>query len=186
VFADNRVHIGKKTMPFPDFIKLAYGSASRCRRPAISPAESALRSVTMRGRPFFYFAYGAAVSEVLIDALTGEYKVERVDVLHESASRSIRPSTWPDRGRLHPGHGLADREELYWDAKAGFRPTPFNYKIPTCSDLPRQFNVRIAEWSRNREDVVYRSKAVGEPPLMLAISVFHAIKDAIAAVANIR
>jgi xanthine dehydrogenase large subunit len=185
VFADNRVHIGKKTMPFPDFIKLAYGKRISLSATGYFATPKVLYDpVTMRGRPFFYFAYGAAVSEVLIDALTGEYKVERVDVLHD-VGKSINPAI--DMGQIEGGFiqgmGWLTAEELYWDAKGRLQThAPSTYKIPTCSDLPRQFNVRIAEWSRNREDVVYRSKAVGEPPLMLAISVFHAIKDAIAAV----
>ncbi len=138
----------------------------------------------MRGRPFLYFAYGAAASEVLVDTLTGEYKVERVDLLHD-VGKSINPAI--DMGQIEGGFiqgmGWLTSEELYWDAKGRLQThAPSTYKIPTCSDLPRLFNAAIADWSRNREDVVYRSKAVGEPPLMLAISVFHAIKDAIAAV----
>ncbi len=184
-FADNRVRIGKKTMTFAELIKLAY--AKRIPLSAtgyFATPKVAYDPVTMRGRPFFYFAYGAAVSEVLIDTLTGEYKVERVDILHD-VGKSINPAI--DMGQIEGGFiqgmGWLTAEELYWDAKGRLQThAPSTYKIPTCSDLPRRFNARIAEWSRNREDVVYRSKAVGEPPLMLAISVFHAIKDAIAAV----
>ncbi len=184
-FADNRVRIGKKTMTFAELIKLAY--AKRIPLSAtgyFATPKVAYDPVTMRGRPFFYFAYGAAVSEVLIDTLTGEYKVERVDILHD-VGKSINPAI--DMGQIEGGFiqgmGWLTAEELYWEAKGRLQThAPSTYKIPTCSDLPRRFNARIAEWSRNREDVVYRSKAVGEPPLMLAISVFHAIKDAIAAV----
>jgi xanthine dehydrogenase large subunit len=187
IFADNQVRIGAKAMNFVELIKLAY-----TKRVQLSAAgyfatpKVAYDPKTMRGRPFFYFAYGAAVSEVVIDTLTGEYKVERVDILHD-VGKSINPAI--DMGQIEGGFiqgmGWLTSEELYWDAKGRLMThAPSTYKIPACSDLPRQFNVRIADWSRNREDVVYRSKAVGEPPLMLAISVFHAIKDAIAAVCD--
>jgi xanthine dehydrogenase large subunit len=185
VFADNQVRIGKKTMSFAELTKLAYAKRIQLSATGYFATPKVLYDpVTMRGRPFFYFAYGAAVSEVLIDTLTGEYKVERVDILHD-VGKSINPAI--DLGQIEGGFiqgmGWLTAEELYWDGKGRLQThAPSTYKIPACSDLPRQFNVRIAEWSRNREDVVYRSKAVGEPPLMLAISVFHAIKDAIASV----
>jgi xanthine dehydrogenase large subunit len=185
VFADNVVRIGRKTMPFVELVKLAYKHRVQLSATGyFKTPKVAYDPATMRGRPFFYFAYGAAVSEVLIDTLTGEYKVTRVDILHD-VGRSVNPAI--DMGQIEGGFiqgmGWLTSEELYWDAKGRLMThAPSTYKIPTCSDLPRQFNARIAEWSRNREDVVYRSKAVGEPPLMLAISVFHAIKDAIAAV----
>jgi xanthine dehydrogenase large subunit len=185
VFADNAVQIGKKTMSFAELTKLAYAKRIPLSATGYFATPKVLYDpVTMRGRPFFYFAYGAAVSEVLIDTLTGEYKVERVDILHD-VGKSINPAI--DLGQIEGGFiqgmGWLTSEELYWDGKGRLQThAPSTYKIPACSDLPRVFNARIAEWSRNREDVVYRSKAVGEPPLMLAISVFHAIKDAIASV----
>ncbi|MGH6979814.1 MAG: molybdopterin cofactor-binding domain-containing protein, partial [Stellaceae bacterium] len=177
----------KKAMKFPDFIKLAYSKrVSLSATGYFATPKVAYDPVTMRGRPFFYFAYGAAASEVLIDTLTGEYKVERVDILHD-VGKSINPAI--DMGQIEGGFiqgmGWLTSEELYWDGKGRLMThAPSTYKIPACSDLPRVFNARIAEWSRNREDVVYRSKAVGEPPLMLAISVFHAIKDAVASVCD--
>jgi xanthine dehydrogenase large subunit len=185
VFADNQVRIGKKTMSFAELVKLAYAKRISLSATGYFATPKVLYDpVTMRGRPFFYFAYGAAVSEVVIDTLTGEYKVERVDILHD-VGKSINPAI--DMGQIEGGFiqgmGWLTSEELYWDGKGRLQThAPSTYKIPACSDLPRQFDARIAEWSRNREDVVYRSKAVGEPPLMLAISVFHAIKDAIASV----
>ena len=188
VFADNEVRLGaKKAMKFPDFIKLAYSKRiSLSATGYFATPKVAYDPVTMRGRPFFYFAYGAAASEVLIDTLTGEYKVERVDILHD-VGQSINPAI--DMGQIEGGFiqgmGWLTSEELYWDGKGRLMThAPSTYKIPACSDLPRVFNARIAEWSLNREDVVHRSKAVGEPPLMLAISVFHAIKDAIASVCD--
>jgi xanthine dehydrogenase large subunit len=186
-FADNQVYIGKKPIPFFDLIQLAHKRRIQLSATGFFATPKVLYDPkTMRGRPFFYFAYGAAVSEVLIDTLTGEYKVERVDILHD-VGKSINPAI--DMGQIEGGFiqgmGWLTSEELYWDGKGRLMThAPSTYKIPACSDLPRAFNARIAEWSRNREDVVYRSKAVGEPPLMLAISVFHAIKDAIAAVCD--
>jgi xanthine dehydrogenase large subunit len=185
--ADNQMYVGKKSMPFVDLIQLAHKRRVQLSATGFFATPKVLYNpVTMRGRPFFYFAYGAAVSEVVIDTLTGEYKVERVDILHD-VGKSINPAI--DMGQIEGGFiqgmGWLTAEELYWDAKGRLQThAPSTYKIPACSDLPRQFNARIAEWSRNREDVVYRSKAVGEPPLMLAISVFHAIKDGIAAVCD--
>ena len=142
-----------------------------------------------RGRPFYYFAYGAAVSEVTVDTLTGEYRLDRVDILHDCgqvAEPGDRPG--PDRGRLRPGHGLADHR----GAVVG-RQGPAAHPCalaPTRSrparDRPRIFNVEPAGRSANREDTIYRSKAVGEPPLMLAISVLHALSDAVASVADHR
>jgi xanthine dehydrogenase large subunit len=185
VFANREVSIGAEKMAFVELVKLAYKArVSLSATGYFATPKVAYDPTTMRGRPFLYFAYGAAASEVLVDTLTGEYKVERVDLLHD-IGKSINPAI--DMGQIEGGFiqgmGWLTSEELYWDAKGRLQThAPSTYKIPACSDLPRQFNARIADWSRNREDVVYRSKAVGEPPLMLAISVFHAIKDAIAAV----
>ena len=139
---------------------------------------------TLTGRPFFYFAYGAAVTEVLLDTLTGEHRIVRVDILHD-AGESLNPAI--DMGQVEGGFlqgaGWLTGEELWWDP-AGRLMThaPSTYKIPTGADWPREYNVELVDWGRNREDTIYRSKAVGEPPLMLAISVFHALKDAIASV----
>ena len=140
-----------------------------------------------RGRPFYYFAYGAACSEVRIDTLTGEYTVDRVDVLHD-VGRSLNPAI--DRGQIEggliQGMGWLTMEELCWDEAGRLRThAPSTYKIPCCSDRPR--DLRIELWDgANAEPTIYRSKAVGEPPLMLGISVFHAIQDAVAAVADHR
>lgn len=139
---------------------------------------------TLTGRPFFYFAYGAAVTEVLLDTLTGEHRIVRVDILHD-AGESLNPAI--DMGQVEGGFlqgaGWLTGEELWWDP-AGRLMThaPSTYKIPTGADWPREYNVELVDWGRNREDTIYRSKAVGEPPLMLAISVFHALKDAVASV----
>jgi xanthine dehydrogenase large subunit len=121
---------------------------------------------------------------VLLDTLTGEHRLERVDILQD-AGRSLNPEI--DRGQIEgaflQGAGWLTMEELVWSDEGVLVTTgPSTYKIPTSYDWPRQFNVNLAEWSENREATIYRSKGVGEPPLMLATSVFLAIKDAIASI----
>ncbi|WP_299391428.1 xanthine dehydrogenase molybdopterin binding subunit [Pelagibius sp.] len=141
-----------------------------------------------RGRPFYYFSYGAAVSEVAVDTLTGEYRVERVDILHD-VGESLNPAI--DLGQIEGGFvqgmGWLTTEELWWDEAGRLRThAPSTYKIPACGDRPPVFNVELLKDSPNREETIFRSKAVGEPPLMLAISVLHALSDAIAAVGDYR
>ncbi|EEW24845.1 xanthine dehydrogenase molybdopterin binding subunit [Rhodobacter ferrooxidans] len=134
------------------------------------------------GRPFLYFAYGAAVSEVVIDTLTGESRILRADILHDTGA-SLNPAI--DIGQIEGGYvqgaGWLTTEELVWDAKGQLTThAPSTYKIPACSDRPAVFNVAL--WGRkNPEDTIGRSKAVGEPPLMLGISVLMALSDAVAA-----
>ncbi|WP_234263747.1 xanthine dehydrogenase molybdopterin binding subunit [Hydrogenophaga sp. NFH-34] len=137
--------------------------------------------VTMLGRPFYYFAYGAAVTEVAIDTLTGESRVLKVDILHD-VGRSINPAI--DIGQIEGGFvqgmGWLTTEQLVWNGK-GYLQThaPSTYKIPATGDIPAHFNVAL--WPEpNREDNVHGSKAVGEPPFMLGISVFEALRDAVA------
>jgi xanthine dehydrogenase large subunit len=136
---------------------------------------------TLTGRPFYYFAYGAACVEVAIDTLTGENKVLAVDILHD-VGRSINPAL--DRGQIEGGFvqgmGWLTTEELVWNAKGKLTThAPSTYKIPTSFDVPEHFKVDF--WPEaNREDNVFGSKAVGEPPLMLALAVFEALRDAVA------
>ncbi|MEL6480696.1 MAG: xanthine dehydrogenase molybdopterin binding subunit [Pseudomonadota bacterium] len=144
--------------------------------------------VAGRGQPFYYFAYGAACSEVTIDTLTGEYVIDRVDILHD-VGRSLNPAI--DRGQIEGGFiqglGWLTTEELVWDEEGRLRThAPSTYKIPLASDLPRDFRVRIAEWSENAKRTIKRSKAVGEPPFMLAISTLEALSMAVASVADYR
>jgi xanthine dehydrogenase large subunit len=141
---------------------------------------------TATGRPFLYFAYGASCSEVTIDTLTGELRIDRVDVLHD-VGRSLNPAI--DIGQIEGGFvqgmGWLTTEELVFDNEGRLRThAPSTYKIPTCSDVPDHFDVRLWESRGNREDTIYRSKAVGEPPLMLATSVFSAITYAIASLGD--
>jgi xanthine dehydrogenase large subunit len=141
---------------------------------------------TGRGHPFYYFAYGAAAAEVTIDTLTGEYVVDRVDVL-EDVGRSLNPAI--DIGQVEGGFiqgmGWLTTEELWWDKKGELRThAPSTYKIPLASDMPAEFNVRLASWSINKEPAIGRSKAVGEPPLVLGYSVVEALSMAVASVAD--
>jgi len=139
-----------------------------------------------KGRPFYYFAYGAAVSEVAVDTLTGESRVLAVDILHD-AGRSLNPAI--DLGQVEGGFiqgmGWLTNEELWWD-DAGHLKThaPSTYKIPTCSDRPLNMNIRLWPRGENREPTIHRSKAVGEPPLMLAISVHQALSDALSSISR--
>jgi xanthine dehydrogenase large subunit len=142
---------------------------------------------TFSGKPAYYFAYGAAVSEVAVDTLTGEHKVTRVDVLHD-VGKSLNPAI--DRGQIEGGFvqgmGYLTSEELVWDAKGLLRThAPSTYKIPTAADVPEIFNVAL--WDQeNHVETIHRSKAVGEPPLMLALSVWFAIADAISSYSESR
>jgi xanthine dehydrogenase large subunit len=168
-------------MPFADLVKQAYlarislSSTGFYRTPKIHWDAAA-----GKGRPFFYFSYGAACVEVLIDTLTGEMKVERVDILHD-VGRSLNPAI--DIGQIEGGFvqgmGWLTSEELVFDAQGRLLThAPSTYKIPCASDVPADFRVALFDGA-NREETIYRSKAVGEPPLMLAIAVFAAIADAI-------
>jgi xanthine dehydrogenase large subunit len=138
---------------------------------------------TMTGRPFSYFAYGAAVSEVIVDTLTGEWKLLRADALYD-AGKSLNPAI--DIGQVEgafiQGMGWLTTEELWWNEGGKLMThAPSTYKIPAVSDCPEDFRVRLFE-NRNVEDSIHRSKAVGEPPLLLPFSVFFAIRDAISSV----
>ena len=187
VFQTNQVRVGDQTFAFADFIKSAYmarvqlSAAGFYKTPKIHWDRAA-----GKGRPFYYYAYGASVSEVSIDTLTGEYQVDRTDILQD-VGKSLNPAL--DLGQVEgafvQGMGWLTTEELWWDNKGRLRThAPSTYKIPLASDRPRRFNVKLADWSVNREETIRRSKAVGEPPLMLAISVLEAISMAVASVAD--
>ena len=141
---------------------------------------------SFKGRPFLYFCYGAAVSEVIIDTLTGENKILRVDVIHV-AGRAINPviELGQIEGGFVQGAGWLTMEEVNWNADGKITThSPSTYKIPAVSDMPEQFNVEIYKYGKNVENVVNKSKTTGEPPLMNAMSVFFAIKDAIASISD--
>ena len=139
-----------------------------------------------KGRPFLYFCYGAAVSEVMIDTLTGENKIIRTDILHD-AGKAINPAIEIGQieGGFVQGAGWLTMEEVNWKSNGQIMThSPSTYKIPAASDMPEKFNVEIFKKGKNVEQVINKSKTTGEPPLMLAMSVFYAIKNAIASVGN--
>jgi xanthine dehydrogenase large subunit len=186
-FEPGGVRCGKQFVPFDELVASAYlsrvqlSAAGFYKTPKIHWDRA-----TGRGHPFYYFAYGAAVSEVTIDTLTGEYQVDRVDILHD-VGKSLNPAV--DMGQVEGGFiqgmGWLTTEELWWDEKGQLRThAPSTYKIPLASDVPPIFNVKLAEWSVNTEPTIGRSKAVGEPPLMLALSVVEALGMAVASVAD--
>ncbi|MFN4015444.1 MAG: xanthine dehydrogenase molybdopterin binding subunit [Reyranella sp.] len=142
--------------------------------------------VAMHGRPFFYFSFGAAMAEVAIDTLTGESRVLRADLVQD-CGRSLNPAI--DLGQIEgafvQGQGWLTCEELWWDASGRLRTAgPSTYKIPGSRDVPPVFNVKLLDNAPSHEATIFRSKAVGEPPLMLATAVWTALKDAIGAVGD--
>ena len=188
-FHNNYVMIRDEVLPFAEFINLAYfnqislSSTGFYRTPKIHYDRD-----KARGRPFYYYAYGAACAEVIVDTLTGEYKILQADILHDVGA-SLNPAI--DIGQVEgafvQGAGWLTSEELVWNDQGRLLTSgPASYKIPAISDMPVKFNTRLVENRKNKEDTVFHSKAVGEPPFMLGISVFCAIKDAIASVADYR
>jgi xanthine dehydrogenase large subunit len=182
-FAEGMVHAGGTSVSLAVLARAAHAarislsSTGYYRTPKIHWDRK-----TFMGRPFFYFAYGAAVAEVAIDTLTGESRLLRVDILHD-VGRSLNPAI--DRGQIEGGFlqgaGWLTSEELWWDGKGVLGThAPSTYKIPTARDWPTVAHVRLLENTANVEDTIFRSKAVGEPPLMLGMSVFHALRDAVA------
>jgi xanthine dehydrogenase large subunit len=186
VFRDDRVFVGNESLDFAD---LARG----CIQARIQLSEAGFYKTPKitwdrpngRGRPFLYFAYGAACAEAVVDTLTGENRVTRIDILHD-CGRSLNPAV--DIGQIEGGFvqgmGWLTTEELVFDPEGRLMThAPSTYKIPVASDVPADFRVALHEGA-NREETIYRSKAVGEPPLMLANSVFCALADAVHAVAG--
>ena len=185
-FADGMVSAGGKTLPFSELARSAYFARVQLSATGFyATPKIHYDKKTLSGRPFFYFAYGAAVSEVAIDTLTGEHRLLAVDILHDVGA-SLNPAI--DRGQIEggfiQGYGWLAMEELWWNAAGELRTfAPSTYKIPTAHDTPKHFRIEF-HGEPNREDTIYRSKAVGEPPFMLALSAFHALRDAVAGVAD--
>ena len=184
-FANDKVLVNGKSLPFSAVVAQGYldrvqlWSDGFYATPGLSWDKD-----KMFGRPFYYFAYGAAVSEVVVDTLTGEWKLLRADILHD-AGKSLNPAV--DIGQIEgafiQGMGWLTTEELVWHPSSGKLTThaPSTYKIPTANDCPPVFHCKLFE-GQNTEDSIHRSKAVGEPPLLLPFSVFFAIRDAVSAV----
>lgn len=181
-FEDGHVHVGGESLPFATVVKDAYmARISLSSTGFYKTPKLEWDRIKGQGRPFFYFAYGVAATEVVIDTLTGEYRILRADILHDCGA-SLNPAL--DIGQIEGGYvqgaGWLTTEELVWDDAGRLRThAPSTYKIPACSDRPDVFNVALWD-DDNREDTIYRSKAVGEPPLMLGISALMALSDAIA------
>ena len=183
-FRSGNVYIAERIMAFGELVQAAWAArislsaTGYYRTPKINYDRT-----TFSGRPFYYFAYGAAVTEVVVDTLTGENRVLRADILHDCGD-SLNPAV--DIGQVEGGYvqgvGWLTTEELWWNERGELGThAPSTYKIPTCSDLAPDFRVELVQDMGNREKTIYRSKAVGEPPLMLALSAFHAIRAALAA-----
>jgi xanthine dehydrogenase large subunit len=188
IFANNLVSCGNKQVAFKELVVQAYENRVQLWSDGFykTPGLNWDRD-KMRGSPFYYFAYGAAVSEVVVDTLTGEFKLLQADILHD-AGNSINPAI--DIGQVEgayiQGMGWLTSEELCWNEQGRLTThAPSTYKIPTITDCPAKFNTRLYR-NHNVKDTILRSKAVGEPPLLLPFSVFFAIRDAIASLADNR
>lgn len=181
-FEDGKVYVGEHERSFAEAAKLAYEHrVSLSSTGFYKTPKLAWDRIRGEGRPFFYFAYGAAITEVVIDTLTGENRILRTDILHD-AGASLNPAI--DIGQVEGGYvqgaGWLTTEELVWNDKGRLTThAPSTYKIPACGDRPDVFNVALWD-DENREETIYRSKAVGEPPFMLGISAFLALSDAVA------
>ncbi|MBN3763182.1 xanthine dehydrogenase molybdopterin binding subunit [Burkholderia sp. Ac-20365] len=185
-FAGDCVVVGDAVVPFDEVIAKAYLARVQLWSDGFYATPKLYwDQAKLQGRPFFYYSYGAAVSEVVIDTLTGEMRVLRADALHDVGA-SLNPAI--DVGQVEGGFiqgmGWLTTEELWWNAGGKLMThAPSTYKIPTVNDTPPDFRVRLFK-NRNAEDSIHRSKATGEPPLLLPFSVFFAIRDAVAAVGD--
>ncbi len=182
-FENDEVHVGGEVLSFEKAVKLAYESrVSLSATGFYKTPDLSWNRIKGQGRPFFYFAHGAAVTEVVIDTLTGENRILRTDILHD-AGQSLNPAL--DIGQIEGGYvqgaGWLTTEELVWDDTGALKThAPSTYKIPACSDRPDVFHVNLWD-APNPAATVYRSKAVGEPPFMLGISAFLALSHAVSA-----
>jgi xanthine dehydrogenase large subunit len=185
LFLPDRIRIRDREASFDEVVGEAYRARIHLSAAGFyATPKIHWHRASARGRPFFYFAYGAAVSEVAIDTLTGENRILRTDILHD-VGQSLNPAI--DLGQVEGGFvqgaGWLTMEELVWDAQGRLLThAPSTYKIPACSDRPIDLRIGLWDKGRNVEETIYRSKAVGEPPLMLGISVLLALSDAVASV----
>jgi xanthine dehydrogenase large subunit len=186
-FANGQVHVGAEAMTFAEAVKRAYlGRVSLSATGFYATPKLSWDKDRMHGRPFYYFAYGAAVSEVIIDLLTGENRLVRADLLHD-VGKSLNPAI--DRGQIEGGFiqgvGWLTTEELVWNEDGRLTThAPSTYKIPASADRPIDWRVAFYSDGENSEETVHKSKAVGEPPLMLAISTWLALSDALAGISG--
>ena len=184
-FEDGKVIVGANSYDFAEAVRRCYmGRISLSATGFYSTPKVHWDPKTFKGRPFYYFAYGAACSEVALDLLTGENRILRADILHD-VGRSLNPAI--DIGQIEGGYvqgaGWLTTEELVWDSKGKLLThAPSTYKIPACSDRPLDFRVQLFSEGENCEDTIHRSKAVGEPPLMLGTSVLMALSHALQSV----
>ncbi len=182
-FKDGVVGYNGNSMTFAELAAAAYGARIQLSATGFyKTPKIKWDRFAGKGRPFLYFSYGAAVTEVVIDTLTGENRILRTDILHD-VGKSLNPAL--DIGQIEgayvQGAGWLTTEELVWDDKGKlWTHAPSTYKIPACSDRPKEFNVALWERGENVEDTIYKSKAVGEPPFNLGISAFMALSDAVA------
>ena len=188
-FENNQVNVGEQQFGWAEFVQQAYmARVSLSSNGFYSTPKIHYDRETGQGRPFLYYANGAACAEVVVDTLTGEYKTMRVDILHD-VGQSLNPAV--DIGQIEGGFvqgmGWLTTEELvYSDEGRLLSNGPATYKIPAVSDAPPDFRVALLPQSPNREATVFRSKAVGEPPLMLGMAVWSALRDAVSSVADYR
>ena len=187
LYKNESIILGNKSFKFKNIIQEAYlNRISLSSTGFYSTPKINFDKKKFHGRPFLYFCYGASVTEVTIDTLTGENIVDRVDILHD-AGNAINPALELGQieGGFVQGQGWLTIEEIKWRSNGQITTfSPSTYKIPAVSDVPKKFNVDIFKEGKNKENVVNKSKTTGEPPLMLAMSVFFAIKDAIASTSN--
>ncbi len=187
IYKNESIIFGNRSFEFKKIVMDAYlNRISLSSTGFYSTPKIKFNKKKFTGRPFYYFCYGAAVSEVTIDTLTGENILERVDILHD-AGNAINPAIefGQIEGGFVQGQGWLTMEEVKWNDNGKITTfSPSTYKIPAVNDIPKKFNVEIYKEGKNVEDVVNKSKTTGEPPLMLAMSVFFAIKDAISSVSN--
>ena len=186
-FSNGIVRVGEQHFTFPDVAQMAWlnqvplSATGYYRVPGVHYDRQA-----GRGEPFYYFSYGAACCEVIIDTLTGEYRLLRADILHDVGA-SLNPAI--DIGQVEGGFiqgaGWLTSEELVWSEQGRLLTDgPMGYKIPAISDVPADLRVTLVENRKNPKDTVFHSKAVGEPPFMLGIAVWCALQDAVASVAD--
>ncbi|MFM7424510.1 MAG: xanthine dehydrogenase molybdopterin binding subunit [Elainella sp.] len=186
VFADDWIYCRtypSLRIPFTEVVQQAYGERISLSATGFYRTPNIFWDPKLgRGRPFYYFSYGAAVSEVEVDGFTGTFKLRQVDIVHD-VGESLNPLV--DRGQIEgafvQGMGWMTMEELVWDTEGRLRTfAPSTYKIPTVSEIPEQFTIHLLERAA-QDGVIYGSKAIGEPPFMLAMSVREAIRAAVAA-----